>query len=72
MLDLQAPGGQVRWTREPGGHVPDDALLTGSSSTYQALRCGVALAELVGAPQPEWELAAGRLQHAVAHHEQAF
>ncbi len=33
---------------------------------------GVALAVLVGEPQPEWELAAGLLQHAVAHHPEVF
>ncbi len=39
---------------------------------YQSLRCGIALAELHADPQPEWELAAGRLQHAVAHHPEVF
>jgi len=72
VLDLQAPGGQLRWSRDPAGVVTDDALLTGSSSSYQALRCGLALADLVGEPQPEWELAAGLLQHAVAHHPEVF
>ena len=72
VLDLQAPDGAVAWSRDPSGRVDRDALLTGSSSTYQALRCGVALAELVGDPQPEWELAAGRLQHAVAAHPGSF
>jgi len=72
VIDLQAPGGQLHWSRSPEGVVDPDALLTGSSSSYQALRCGIALAELVGDPQPEWELAAGRLQHAVAHHPEVF
>ena len=72
VIDLQAPGGQLRWSRDPRGEVTDDALLTGSSSAYQSLRCGIALAELVGEPQPEWELAAGLLQHAVAHHPEVF
>jgi hypothetical protein len=72
VLDLQAPGGQLHWSRSAEGVVDPDALLTGSSSSYQALRCGIALAGLVGQPQPEWELAAGRLQHAVAHHPEVF
>ena len=71
VLDSQAPGGEVLWAREAAGYRPE-ALLTGSSSIYQSLRCGIALAELLGDPQPEWELAAGRLQHAVAHHRDAF
>ena len=72
VLDLQAPGGQLHWSRDPQGRTDPDALLTGSSSAYQALRCGVALAELMEQPQPEWELGAGLLQHAVAHHPEVF
>jgi len=72
VLDHQAPGGQLYWSRSPGGTIDRDALVTGSSSAYQAFRCGLALADLVGEPQPEWELAAGLLQHAVAHHPEVF
>ncbi|MBR7834376.1 prenyltransferase [Actinospica durhamensis] len=43
VLELQRPDGAIRWNPET-----DEALLTGSSSMYQALRCAVALAERVG------------------------
>jgi hypothetical protein len=72
VVSMQRPGGQLSWSREPDGTVVTDALLTGSSSAYQSLRCGIALAELLRDSQPEWELAAGLLQHAVAHHPEAF
>lgn len=72
VLDHQAPGGQLHWSRDPQGRRDPDALLTGSSSAYQALRCGLALADLLVDPQPEWELAAGLLQHAVAQHPEVF
>ena len=72
VVGLQLPGGQIAWSRGPDGVVSRDALLTGSASTYQSLRCGVALAELVGEPEPGWEVAAGLLQHAVAHHPETF
>ncbi len=72
VVGMQLPGGQISWSRDPAGARSPDALLTGSASVYQALRCGVALAELVGEPRPEWEVAAGLLQHAVAHHPEAF
>ena len=39
---------------------------------HHALRCAIALAEYVGEPQPDWELAAGQLGHAVAGHPEAF
>jgi hypothetical protein len=46
--------------------------VAGSSSIYHALSCGIAFAELVGEPQPDWELAAGRLRHALLVHEDLF
>jgi len=39
---------------------------------YSSLRCAVALAERVGDPQPDWELAATQLGHAVACHPDVF
>ncbi|MEO7350872.1 MAG: hypothetical protein ABIW17_03145 [Marmoricola sp.] len=49
-----------------------DALVAGSSSIYQSLRAGVALAELMDDQQPEWELAGGRLGHALREHRDLF
>jgi hypothetical protein len=72
VLRYQAPEGHLYWSRDPQGGTDTDALLTGSASSYQAVRCGIALAELLGEEQPDWELAAGRLQHAVARHQDAF
>jgi hypothetical protein len=68
----QTPRGEIGWLVGADGSKTPDALLTGSSSTYQSLRCGLALAEWVGEPQPDWELAAGRLAHVVAEHPEAF
>jgi hypothetical protein len=63
----QQPFGGVQWTpTEP------ICLLAGSSSIYQSLRAGVALADLLDDPQPEWELAGGRLGHAVRRHRDRF
>jgi hypothetical protein len=72
VVDMQQPHGALGWSRDPNGAANPEALLTGSASSYQSLRCGIALAELLGDEQPEWELAAGQLQHAVAHHPEAF
>jgi hypothetical protein len=71
-LGLQQPRGEIIWQREPDGTPASYALLAGSSSMHQALRCAIALAEHVGEPQPDWELAAGQLGHAVACHPDAF
>lgn len=72
VTSLQAAGGEVFWARGAGGQVADTALLAGCASIHQSLRCGLALAELVGEPQPAWEMALGHLGHAVRHHGDAF
>ena len=71
VLGLQQPGGH---RLEAGGGRPRsrDALLTGCSSIYQALRAALALAEHREEPQPDWELAAGRLGHAMRRHPERF
>jgi hypothetical protein len=69
---LQAGHGEFSWARGAGGVVDRKALLAGSASIHQSLRCGLGLADLVGEPQPEWELALGRLRHALRHHREAF
>jgi hypothetical protein len=72
VLGLQTARGEIMWMRHPDGTTADHALLTGCSSIYQSLRCAVALAEHLGRPQPDWELAAGQLGHVVARHPEAF
>ncbi|MCI0385921.1 prenyltransferase [Streptomyces sp. CNQ085] len=72
VLELQQPGGQIGWKREADGTPVTDALLTGCSSMHQALRCALALAEHREEAQPDWELALGRLGHAVRHHPERF
>ncbi|OMC38184.1 prenyltransferase [Mycobacterium sp. GA-1841] len=71
VLGLQAPGGEIYWAESPSGPV-SEALLTGCASVYHSIRCGLALAEYLGDPQPEWEVAVGRLGHAIADHPEAF
>jgi hypothetical protein len=72
VVALQQPFGGIAWSREAGGTVNTGALLAGSSSVFHALRAGLALSELVDDPQPEWELAAGRLGHALRAHRDLF
>jgi hypothetical protein len=76
VVSLQLPFGGVAWSQEWRDGAPasvnEDALLAGSSSIHHSLRAGVALAELVGEPQIEWELAGGRLGHALREHRDLF
>ena len=68
----QLDDGTVRWSLDALGRAEHYALLTGSSSIFHSLRCAVALAERLGLARPDWDLAAARLGHAVAHHPGAF
>src|SRR4051794_25802603 len=69
---MQLPSGAVSWALRPDGGPDDTALLTGNASLYQALRAGVALAGLVGQEQPDWDLAAAELGHALRERPTAF
>jgi hypothetical protein len=72
VLGMQAPGGEIAWERDSRGVPAGFALLSGCSSIHQSLRCGAALAEQVGDAQPDWELAADQLAHAIACHPESF
>ncbi|MBV9022949.1 MAG: prenyltransferase [Streptomycetaceae bacterium] len=72
VLELQLPGGEIAWKRDEDGSHPHEALLTGCCSVYQALRCALAVAEQCEEPQPDWELAAGQLRHAILRHPERF
>ncbi len=76
VVGLQLPFGGIAWSQEWDADGPArvnrEAVLAGSASIYQSLRAGVALAALLDDPQPEWELAGGRLGHAVREHPDLF
>ena len=72
VLGLQTPRGEIIWRRTAAGLPDSFALLTGSASMYSSLRCAIALADYLAEPQPDWELAAEQLAHAVACHPEAF
>ncbi len=58
VIDMQVGYGEIGWARSEAGVLPE-ALLTGCSSIFHSIRCALALAAVVGDPQPEWELALG-------------
>jgi hypothetical protein len=71
VLDMQLSSGEIAWARSASGLEPD-ALLTGCASIYHSIRCALALADYFEDAQPEWEVAVGRLGHAIAHHPEGF
>lgn len=69
--------GGIAWSQEwtsagTPGRANREALLAGSSSIYHSLLAGVALGGLLDDPQPEWEIVAGRLGHALRQHRDLF
>ncbi len=46
VVRMQRADGAVSWALRPDGRPDDLALLTGNASLFQALRCGIALADL--------------------------
>jgi hypothetical protein len=71
VLDLQLSGGEISWAKGSSGPI-QEALLTGCASIHHAIRCALALANFVDDPQPEWEVAVGRLGHAIVRHPESF
>jgi hypothetical protein len=72
VVRMQLAGGAISWALRPDGSPDDTALLTGNSSLFQALRCGIALAALHGETQPDWELAVAELGTALRSRPAAF
>ena len=73
VLDLRRSDGVALWAIEADGSRRwDYALLTGTSSIHHALRCGVALAEVVGEPRPQWSDAADTMADVIADAPGAF
>ena len=71
VLSLQSSTGEIAWAASPSG-IAEEALLTGCASIHHSIRCALALADYVDDPQPEWEVAVGRLGHAIVEHPEAF
>ncbi len=60
-VSLQTERGEIYWAKSPEGKVDPMALLTGSSSIYMSLKCGLSLARLLGKEKPHWEQAFEKL-----------
>jgi len=64
-LSLQAPEGEIYWARNREGVVDPMALLTGSSSIYMSIKCGLNIAARLGRRETSWSLALTRLGKAI-------
>ncbi|MDG2113904.1 MAG: prenyltransferase [Actinomycetota bacterium] len=72
VVGLATVQGHIPWAVHTNGNPWSYSLLTGSSSIYHSLRCGLALAEELGQERVDWELAAVRISDLIANHEDTF
>ncbi|HAF69235.1 MAG TPA: prenyltransferase [Acidimicrobiaceae bacterium] len=68
----QTASGHIPWAIHTSGTAWSYSLVTGSSSIYHSLRCGLAIALHIDMEQPEWEFAAVRLSSLLRNNEEQF
>ncbi|MBW1990070.1 MAG: phenyltransferase domain-containing protein [Deltaproteobacteria bacterium] len=71
-VGLQGEDGGIFWSVAEDGTVEERALLTGSSSIYLALKCGLAIAARLHKTRPRWEFAKRRLGEAIRNRPGCF
>lgn len=72
VLELQRPEGEIWWAQSPEGVADPMCLLTGSSSVFMSLKCAVAVANILGRPQPLWQEALLKLGSAIRTRRHVF
>ena len=72
VLQLQAPTGEVYWALDSKKGVSKDALVTGCSSIYKSLQCGIELAGYLQESCTAWEQARDALGNALRNKPDRF
>ena len=72
VLRYQGEAGEIDWAVDPNGRPLGDALVTGCSSIYKSLECGILIAEQLGEPQPGWRSARECLGRALRDRPERF
>ncbi|MBC9955546.1 prenyltransferase [Yimella sp. cx-51] len=68
----QLPSGAISWALSADRQWDSLALLTGSSSTLQAMECACLIAETLGHDRPRWRVAGRALRDAIRHRPEEF
>lgn len=71
-LSLQSEQGEIYWAKLPGDKIYKDALITGCSSIYKSLECGILLAKELGIDKPKWIEARYNLKNAIKYKPNRF
>jgi hypothetical protein len=72
VLRYQGPEGEIDWAVDSVGAPLGDALVTGCSSIYKSLECGILMADQLGQKRDDWGNARSRLGEALRHKPARF
>lgn len=72
VISLQAKTGEIYWALDTRTGINKDALVTGCSSIYRSLDCGIAMAQVLDRPHAHWYVARERLGHVLKHRPERF
>lgn len=61
VIGLQARTGEIYWALDTRTGINKDALVTGCSSIYRSLDCGIAIAQTLDEPHAHWHVAREQL-----------
>jgi len=64
-LGMQGDQGEIFWARNSAGKIDRMSLLTGSSSVFFSVKCGLAIAKRLGRDMAGWRNALKRLKEAI-------
>jgi len=72
ILELQSPFGEIYWAFDTRTGINKDALVTGCSSIYKSLECGILIAGTLGLSAERWRVARERLGAALRERPERF
>ncbi|SDJ53807.1 prenyltransferase/squalene oxidase repeat-containing protein [Microbulbifer yueqingensis] len=72
VLRLQTSTGDIHWAVDADGSPREDALVTGCSSIYKSLECGIRAGHALGQVRTDWVAARNRLGEALRHRPERF
>ncbi len=72
VLSLQADSGEIYWALDTRTGINKDALVTGCSSIFRSLDCGIAIAQELDEPHAHWQRARRRLGAALLTKPERF
>ncbi|WP_419944088.1 prenyltransferase [Candidatus Poriferisodalis sp.] len=72
VVGLRKPAGHIPWAVHANGTPWPYALLTGSSSIAHSLRCGIALAHLLGRERPHWGRSVTEIERLIRRRPDSF